>query len=233
MSKLTAALLTVAILFGVAKSSNPLANAANKLIPHLQTSARATRQDGCTIPTDYPSSCTTAANKVTSLLLDVASNPQSIDSNALNSALEDYCTSECISPQVEYYQCLGQPDFADLINNADCGQNDGSYCIVSLLVGISDGSVALTSCTQGSTCDSSCQSSLQRTADYLGCCAASLYNNSVSPFTVFISPQDFAACDISLGRMCVGPASGAGVNRVGLALLTIVAMFAALINSLM
>ena len=232
MAKLATALLTVAILFGVTNSYSPLANVANKLISHLQTGARATRQDGCTIPPDYPTSCLDAVNTVTSLLLDVTSNPESIDSDALNSALGDFCTTECISPQVEYNQCLDQHSFADLINSAYCGQNSGSYCIVSLLVGVNDGSVALSSCTQGSTCGSSCQSSLQSTADYLGCCTASLYNNTLSPFTAFISPQDFAACDISLGRMCAGPASGAGVNRVGLALLAIVAAFAALINSL-
>ena len=233
MSKLAAALLTVTILFGVANSSRPLANVVDKLIPHLQTGAKETRQDTCTLPTTYPQSCTDAANDVANLLMSADTNPENINLDDLNSALGEFCTTECIGPQVEFYRCLGEQDFANLFNSAYCGQNGDSYCIVSLLTGVNDNSVPEITCTVGSTCDSSCQSTLQRAADYLGCCAASLYNNTLSPFSALISPQDFATCDVSLGQMCAGPVSGAGVHHVGLALLTIAAAFAALINSLM
>ena len=231
MSKLAAALLTITILFGVASSTRPLVNVLNKLIP-LQTSEKGTRQDGCVFPTTYPKSCNDAAIALSKLVVNAFANLEAIDPDAFNSALGDYCTMECISPQVEYYRCSDQQELADYVNSAYCGQNSGSYCTVSWTAGISDNSVIFTSCLQGSTCESSCQSSLQRTADYLGCCAASLYNNTISPYSNLISPQDFATCDISLGQMCPGLVSGAEVNRLGFALLTIVAAFAALINSL-
>ena len=232
MLKLAAALLTVCLL-EAAHSSLPPATIHDKFIRHFQTGERMeTRQDECTFPSSYPEECLTVATNVATQFS--TADPENVNSDMLNQALDELCTSECIGPQVEYYECLGQQDIADFFNSAYCGQSSDSYCLVLWLDGVIENAfVAAPLCTQGgTTCDSDCQSTVQNTVDFLGCCATSLYDNSYSPFYVLITPQDFAACDITLGQMCAGPASGVGVNSVTLGQLTIFAAVATLVSAI-
>ena len=133
---------------------------------------------------------------------------------------------------VEYNECLCEQDLADLFNTGYCGQSGGTNCFVLWVQGENSGSVvSFSTCASSGTCDSSCQYSLQATADYLGCCAASFYNNPESQFFYFISPTEFATCNVALEEMCEG-ASGAGINRVGLGLLTVFVAVAAIISAI-
>ena len=224
--------MLITALCGVTHSAEPLETIRDKVTSHFQAGKMIrTRQSDCTLPSSYPERCVTAANNVVNSVANIQSL-QDINLDMLNSALNEFCTNECIGPQVEFYECLGQQDVADFLNRAYCGQSSGTNCFVLWIDGTNGNSIVTTStCSEGGTCDSQCQNSLQTTADFLGCCAASFYNNSFSPFSTFITPQEFATCDINLGAMCEG-ASGAGTNWVGLEMLTVVVAVATLSSAI-
>ena len=232
MSKVVAVVLFLALV-GVACSSDPLTSMRNKLVSHFQLreTLKTKQTADCSVPLDYPEECVTASTNFFNLISNDPSL-ENINLDDLNAALNELCTSECIGPEVDYYECIGDQDLADLLNTGYCGQSSGRNCFVLWVDGVNSGSVVpISTCVTSETCDSSCQDSLQTTANYLGCCAASFYNNPESPFYYFISPTEFATCNVTLGEMCEGVSSHAGINRVGFGLLTVFVAVAAIINA--
>ena len=246
MSKVVAPVLFLALV-GAVCSLDPFTSVSNKVVSHFQRreTLETKQYEGCSFGLDYPDECLTASNEFANLLNNTE-NPSNISSDALNAASNEVCASECLGPQVQYLECVGLQDLADLFNTGYCGQSGGTNCYVLWREGLKNGSVLpLSFCVDNETCDSECQVELQTTADYLGCCAASFYDNPASPFSFLITPTDFATCNVTLGEKCRGVISGApettpspattpshaGINRVGLGLLTAFVAVAATINA--
>ena len=232
MSKFVSALLFL-VLVGIALSSDPLASIRSKVVPHFQRRGmiEAKQSEQCSLPDSYPQECLTASEDFLDLITN-APSLEDINLDRLMDSLDVICTSRCIGPELEFYECLGQQDFADLFSRGYCGQSGGRNCFVLWIEGVNSQSVVgVSTCSLGGTCDQTCEDSLQTTVDTLGCCAASLYDNSVSPFAILITPQQFATCGVDLGDMCVG-VSSAGITRIGLGLLASFLALAAIINAI-
>ena len=237
MSKVVAAVLFVAVV-GVACSLDPLASTRDKVVSHVQhrETLKTKQSAGCSFPANYPEKCKTATPHPTDLHSSII-NPEDTDFDDLDAALNVVCTSECMGQVVEYWECLGKQDFADYYNTGLCGQSDGTNCIVLWGDGVNSQSVVhMAPCKDSGTCDSSCRDSLQATVDYLGCCAASLYDNPLSPYTNLIASTEFAMCNVDLGEKCEGivdsSAPETNFSRAEiLGLLTVFATVAAIINA--
>ena len=131
--------------------------------------------------------------------------PEDLDLNALDSYMKMLCIPQCMEPLVYSLECSGSSDLADFYDNGYCGQSSGVNCYSLWLAGLINGSVvSATRCAIKGTCNSDCHMSLQETADYLGCCAASFYNTSVGFPSLYIPPEQFATCNITLGAKCTG-----------------------------
>ena len=163
----------------------------------------------CTLSLNYPQRCLDDLDNAEVLL--AKANPEDDEAiiiPTLNIALESICRLECVDPAVDYLRCLGAINIADMYLSALCGQQEGKYCHVRLLAGVGDSQIAMdTSCGTSGSCNASCRHSLQATADYLGCCAPSLFENpEIADCFLSYRSLDFSTCGVSLGEMC-SPAS--------------------------
>ena len=227
MCTLTAAVYLI-ILFGVAYGLDPLSAIHDQVVLQRREYVKSRQSDTCSLPASYPDQCEIAFDDLNRIL--GFSRLEDLDLNELNAVLDTVCTYDCVGPEIEFYRCLDEQDLADFVSNGICGESNGNNCFVLWFDGIiSNFTVVETNCSESGSCDAQCRGSLQRTADFLGCCAASLYNNSASVFSPLIPPDQFATCNVNIGQACLS-ISGAGVNRVGFGLLAIFAAVVALVN---
>ena len=228
MSTLTTALFLIVVLEAT-YGFDHLAAIRDKVVLQRGERIKSRQSNKCSIPTSFPEQCETAFAEADAIL-DITRLGE-LDLAKLNAILDTVCTDKCVGPEIEFYQCLGEEDLADFVNNGLCGESNGMNCLVLWLDGIINNSIVdQTACALSGSCDSECRGSLQSTASYLGCCAASLYNNPDSEFAPLIPPQQFATCDVDIGQPCPDAVAGAGVNRVGLGLLTVFAAVVAVVN---
>ena len=236
MIKLCAAALLLTLV-GLVHGSDPLAKIRDAIVQHFNrremVDTKQTTDECLDILSDYPDQCLTTLDDFMNVI--AAFDPsQAIDVDTVSAYFDTVCSSECLGPQVELYECVGDQDTADLLNRGYCGESGGTNCFVLWLNGANNQEIVdIAFCARdGNNCETSCQDSLQATVDYLGCCASSFYDNPISPFTALITPQQFSACSIDLGEMCEG-ISGAGIDRTALWVLTIFVSVSALTNTLL
>ena len=178
--------------------TNPLADL------NAGTSSKLHRRQTCSL-SDSSVACNNTLAQINTLIVQAYNgDPNQISTSTATTLLDQFCASECLTPVLQYYNCLGLVLQADFYNNAYCGESNGKYCFVVWLDGYAAGEqLTATSCGQYSPCSSSCQQILQDSVNYLGCCAASLYNNAAdSTFSSLISPSQFSTCGVSLGEPC-------------------------------
>ena len=185
----------------------------------------------CTSLHDYPEKCVNAEKNVTSVF---GTLPEDRNLDEVRSALNAYCTTECIEPYLEYYTCTEEPGLVIYYNNLLCGQSGGEYCgfVYSENVTIDD---SIDCVHPNTTCDASCASMQEAVVDAWGCCAASYY--------AYVG----ATCNVGAGDPCDGlildaddagtvddegtVADGGIINRVGLGQIMIFAMVAVSANA--
>ena len=212
MHRLIVAPALLFLLFGAVQGSHDhLARSHFKNSPHLHRDERvAKRQTNNCTSLDIPESC-----------LEILRTINDRNEN-LASALDEFCIPECVQPYVDYYTCKGYPDQVAYYNNLLCGQNGNEYCLV-ILYGDNTIEDDIACVPIRGTCTESCASMQETVVDEWGCCAASYY--------AFYG----ATCDVGAGDVCDGVVGGGGndagiINRVGLGLITMFAMVAALAN---
>ena len=201
MSKLVVTAILV-VLFEVAHGSRPVSFIRDQ---HLEEETGDVSE--CAFEPNYPASCATAVSDLDNLLL--TTRLSDVVSSELSILLDMLCTSECIGPYVEYYNCIDDADFGELYNSAFCGESDGTNCLVLYVDGIQEGSlVEAPSCVSNGNCDADCQAWMQNTTDYLGCCTGSWFGNPESFLYNAVPPQDFQSCGVDLGEPCDGVYDG-------------------------
>ena len=132
--------------------------------------------------------------------------------NLLQSTLDGFCNTACLENVIFYYtNCfLGSSSqlFIDFYNNIACGRNDGTYCIITLLVKLDNNDINLfeidLQCNDGNTdtcARQECRNILQEISNSLGCCAGSLFNQSSS---FVVSDDYYDNCGLSLPLQCDG-----------------------------
>lgn len=231
MSKLIVAVFVLALV-EIARGARPLTEAIReKMTPHFQLRdlMRTRESGGCSLP-NYPSHCVETLDDFEAIL--AMTDFGAIDTNALSATMDELCSDECIGPEIDYYECTGQDDFADIVNNGFCGEHEGTNCYVRWIEGVNSNSVTviLLSCLPGENCTEDCQTMLQDTSDYLGCCATSFYTNQESPFYYLITPEQFGNCSVDLGEQCP-PAYSGGVSVFGSGLSVLLVAAAAVVIS--
>ena len=175
-----------------------------------------TKQTDCDLPSDYPASCV-ALNAAIANLISPIQNLENVNADTLNSYLDQWCKPECTGPILKSYDCLGLSDYVHFLNDAYCAQYNGRYCYSHWIDGVTHGFVEESStCGQSGSCSSGCQSTLQTTADFLGCCAPGLYDNR--RFTSPLSSILFSSLRaMSIWEKCaMGPALSDWVWRQSL-----------------
>ena len=221
-------LLFSIIFFGVADDLFPFSAIRDKIVVQRRENIKSRQSGWCPLPPSTPEQCKTAFDDLDGIFN--ISSFEELNLEELDAAFDVVCTDVCVGSEIEFYECLGEPDLADFVNDGICGESNGINCLVLWIEGIINSTIVMeTTCTLNGSCDTQCGSSLQRTADFLGCCVASLFDNSVSVFFTLISPGQFEACDVEIGQACPG-VSGSRAASVGLHLLTILAAAVALVN---
>ena len=118
--------------------------------------------------------------------------------NQLNSAANEYCSSECKDLYVSYYRCINHTRLASFFNDGLCGRMNQEYCMVHFLHGFTSG-VIMPPLTIARGCaldyskyiyyciDGSCQNNVTRFIDYMGCCGAPLLDFNFNVTTCHIT----------------------------------------------
>ena len=194
LQRLIGAALLLVLFVAVHGSRNPLAKSHVRNIRdvHRDKILAKRQQSNCTFLDNYPDSCTTALD-------DLDSDSSSED---LANALDEFCIPECVQPQVDQSNCLGDPLSATYYNNLVCGQSGNQYSLVIL---DEDSTIVDDiSCVPllGGPCTESCASMQEAVVDAWGCCAASYY--------AFLN----ATCGDGAGDVCDGVVDAGIVNRV-------------------
>ena len=238
MRGLTAATL-VFVLFGMVHSShNHLARNRfrnTRDLPRDKVIAKR-QQDSCTV-SNYPSSCPA------SLDIDSTSDPESffdsqeflnlLASPDLANVLDAFCTSECTQPIVDFLKCLELPatKFTELL----CGKSGNQYCLV-IFVGDSTIGEGIDCVEPGETCDASCETAQETVVAQWGCCAATYYDYVEATCNVNAGDPCEAMVDDGMGDDGMGDDATVGggiINKVGLGLITIFAIVAAVANAVL
>ena len=109
-----------------------------------------------------------------------------VTKDQLNSALNEFCFSECKELFVAYYRCFNDTAYlVSFFNDGICGRINQEYCMVRYLHGITSGAIIpLAIISIGcpinydnyfSYCiDGSCQNNVTQFVDYMECCAVPL-----------------------------------------------------------
>ena len=234
MDKLTTIFLSL-LLALVALSSSNVIEGKTVLTGNLKagTTLKLHGRQACNLSDSSLVCNNTVAQIITLIEQAYYGNPNDISTSTVTTLLDQFCASECLTPVLQYYNCLGEVLASEFYNNGVCGQSDGTYCFVVWLNGYAAGEqLVQTDCGQSSPCTSSCQQLLQDSVDYLGCCAASLYGNTdpnVNLFSSLITPSQFSTCGVSLGESCEDAQDSAAVaNEVRFGLLVLFVMAAML-----
>ena len=226
MSKYPAVVLFIVII-ARAQCSCPFSAIRNLAVSRTpQGEMKQTKQSDCGLLSDYPAHCVALDSNLSDIISPIQ-NLESANADTLNSYFDQWCTPQCTEPVLEFYDCRGLSDWIDFLNNAYCVQINGRYCYSLWIDGVNNSSVVKSlTCGQDGSCSSTCQSTLQTTVDYLGCCARGLYDNPSFYFYTLINPSQFDTCDVDLGEVCDGAAP------VGLGLTTFLVYMTAVVADL-
>ena len=148
---------------------------------------------------------------------DLAANTKA-NRRLLRNTLDGFCNTACYDNVVFYYtSCVdfGQ-DQLNLYQNAVCGRDGGTYCAIAALEDIANGDINTLEIEL--QCDTfysdacprqECIDVLEGISNRLGCCAGSLFNNSITDFSPFLSTLDeeyYERCNLTLPAPCSGHA---------------------------
>ena len=170
------------------------------------------RLSGCTVP--VPVQCTKAEADYQVRLSQILTNPSSMTRQRIREILllflSTLCSSTCLTPSVTNFRCANESDLADFSLRGVCGRNGDTYCPVQLMDFVIDGINPNSTCAASGTCNSTCQTTLRTIAKRWGCCAASWYTNSRSPYAG-VSNQ-YRTCEVHLGSACPAPETEAAAR---------------------
>ena len=143
------------------------------------------------------------------------------------SALMVFCASDCLGPVLDLVQCQVQVEnatnFVSSLARIFCSIDDGTYCFLKILP--ESVNFSHLACGRTGTCNSTCQAAHEQARDYLGCCAASWFQQGL-----FVSVgTGFSNCRVPLGEQCPLPSSAVRVITLHIALLLIVSIIAGLL----
>ena len=102
----------------------------------------------------------------------------------LNSAVTEFCISECKDLYVGFFECLNLTQFVFFYNNGLCGRINQEYCMVRYLEGIATNTIQpvtelQNNCPNNSSSldyciDGPCQDNVTNFINFMGCCGAPL-----------------------------------------------------------
>lgn len=170
---------------------------------------------------DYPRDCKSNLTAVENVAVSESESGFTIIDSSTNvtSVLNSFCVPECVRPLVAYYNCTGEPDYANAINGFFCGKEDNQYCLEKMPTifqrpGVSGGSVNVltisTKCNNVLECNTDCLTELREAKEAAGCCLGGAVE-----FTVCgpLEQVRFDECGIDVGNVCTGvDLSGARVT---------------------
>lgn len=167
-------------------------------------------------PSDWPQDCVDA-------YIDHAENNTYTDEDrrALITFLNVVCPGDCLNSFLDHNtECDGRltKSQAEFWRETYCLRDDQDkkqYCRVIMFDYIANTTMdddyaagCFDSLSRGDSCTSNCQSLVQGTGDYLGCCAPVFGNQSVD-----IDLNHYDACDVKIASVCGTPTdSGAPVD---------------------
>ena len=163
---------------------------------------------------DYPSDCKSNLTAVENVAISESDSENGFSiidpSTNVTAVLTGFCVPECVRPLVAFYNCTGEPDYANAINGFFCGKQDNQYCLEKLPTifyrpGGTGGSVnPLTirnECNNPLDCSSACMTELTEAKEAAGCCLAGAVE-----FTICgpLEQVRFDECGIDVGDVCTG-----------------------------
>ena len=102
----------------------------------------------------------------------------------LDSAVTDFCNSECKDLYVEFFECFNLTEFVSFYDYGVCGRINQVYCMVHYLEGIATNTmqpitVLQNNCPNNSSSidyciDGPCQDNITNFINYIRCCGAPL-----------------------------------------------------------
>ena len=102
----------------------------------------------------------------------------------LDSAVTEFCNSECKDLYVEFFECFNLTEFVSFYNYGVCGRINQVYCMVHYLEGIATNTiqpitVLQNNCPNNSSSidyciDGPCQENVTKFINYMSCCGAPL-----------------------------------------------------------
>ena len=161
-------------------------------------------------PVPLPSPCAQALSDYQRMVLEILANQSSMAPQQIRDALVPLlnilCDSTCLSPFASNLTCLNQTVGIDYTRRAVCGRNGNTFCPIEFVNLVIDGINPIPTCASSGSCSPSCRNNLTTIANRLGCCAASWFTISGSPFASV--GNQYRTCGVSLGSVCA--AAGAG-----------------------
>ena len=143
------------------------------------------------------------------------------------SALMVFCASDCMRPVLDLVQCQVQDEnatnYLNSIVRLFCSNDDGTYCLLKVLS--ESVSFSQLACGTTGTCNSTCQAAHEQVRDYLGCCAATWFQQGLLASV----GTSFTNCRVPLGEQCPLPSSAIRVLTLHVTLLLIVSIIGGLL----
>ena len=147
---------------------------------------------------------------------DLAYNTKA-NRDLLETTLDGFCNTECYDHVVFYYtNCNLSPSLARqqlyVYQNLVCGRDGGTYCAIAGLEKLANGDInpleiALQCYTDGYVCPrEECIDILEGISRSLDCCAGTLFNSSVSIYSLYLSTLEvyYKKCNLTLPAPCSG-----------------------------
>ena len=182
------------------------------------------RQSGCPPPA-ITTQCALAIqtfNVAFAASVAGTSRPSAMNRDAISDSLDTMCGTGCYGTLLAAFRCVNRETY---IASAVCGRSGaGTRCSLALIDRINSDTSVVPPTTCGVTdCTSDCENTLNQIRSDLGCCAASFFNTTGSPFAAVGARYD--RCDISLGTVCPSQ-SGAAAGMIYLSATLLVAISA-------
>ena len=182
-------------------------------------SSLAERQSECTTVA-VPQNCTQSLADYHVRKAQILANASSITAEQSRAILVPYlntlCGSTCLDPTLNNFRCARRTDIVKFVLTGPCGNNGNESCLLQFVDLAIDGINPIQPCPSSGTCTSSCRNTLITIVNRLGCCAASWYANSASPYASVAN--QYRTCGVSLGSVCAA-ATGAGSTIVHLSVM--------------
>ena len=154
-----------------------------------------------------PSECQVSVIDVANVLANVTQ----LDFTGIDFKLGNFCMPECIQPFVDYYTCLGETDYANILDGLLCGNYSGEPCLqlwmnaYNNLNGDNPNGVNYTTitlnCRDPLTCNADCSTELNKAVDLLGCCLAGIVEFNLCGA---LEKVRFDECSIHIPPICAG-----------------------------